>query len=297
MRLREIAEIVNDAITVIDDISIVTNSSSGVIQILDLTTLRSILNEIEETGILTEIVEALKSNPVYTNTADKMTITADDRNFLSRNISLLKSGLQNIAKSINDKIPPANQEDFISIKLPEVHDFDDLAKAFDLLKKAISIPISSNEIGGKVNIKNFDNGSLWVDITVGSTIAVSLIGSIAWAGAVIYKKINEARISEQFISTLNINNEHLENIKRAASAQIDTLIDLEAAAIANQYYSSDDVENLKRLSLSIGSMSKLISKGAEIHPSLLAPEKAANLFPPYNNLGIVESMVKQIDKE
>ncbi|MEB0260207.1 MULTISPECIES: hypothetical protein [unclassified Mucilaginibacter] len=73
------------------------------------------------------------------------------------------------------------------------------------------------------------------------------------------------------------------------------MIQTEAEAIAKEF--DNDKERIERYKLSIDNMSKLIGKGTEIHPSLLAPENVSNLFPAYKNLNLIESKTKKISNE
>lgn len=42
-------------------------------------------------------------------------------------------------------------------------------------------------------------------------------------------------------------------------------------------------------------MAELIGKGTEIHPSLMAPENVANLFPEISKLPLIESRIKKLN--
>jgi hypothetical protein len=48
------------------------------------------------------------------------------------------------------------------------------------------------------------------------------------------------------------------------------------------------------LKLSINTMTELIDKGFEIHPSLTAPETVANLFPDFKSINLPNLETKQI---
>jgi isocitrate dehydrogenase len=124
---------------------------------------------------------------------------------------------------------------------------------------------------------------------------VTLVGSIAWAGAVIYKKYLEAYAFRQYVKGLEIQAEHLQVIADAAKKKINLDIEAEAKLIQNEYFAGGDSEQLNRLKLSIKESSKLIKKGVEIKPALTAPEKISNLFPKYKPLELLESKIKKIE--
>ena len=64
----------------------------------------------------------------------------------------------------------------------------------------------------------------------------------------------------------------LATIKEAAEREIEMAIELEAKAIQEEFFDSQDNEQLQRLKFSIKESADLIRKGVEIQPALTAPE-------------------------
>ena len=91
------------------------------------------------------------------------------------------------------------RENTISIKLPAIKDLDDLAKASSVFNTILSQTIVNTEIKGVIEIDNVENGSIWLEIFVGSSAAITLIAGLAWSAAVVYKKIQEGRIFEEYV--------------------------------------------------------------------------------------------------
>ncbi|WP_238582276.1 hypothetical protein, partial [Cellvibrio sp. OA-2007] len=51
-----------------------------------------------------------------------------------------------------------------------------------------------------------------------------------------------------------------------------------------------------RVESSIKTLAKLIQQGAEVHPSLMAPESVKNLFPDYKKIDSITSQIKRLEK-
>lgn len=68
--------------------------------------------------------------------------------------------------------------------------------------------IFNDEIRGESKIVSVENGSIWFNVLVGPA-AVGVIASLAWSGAVIYRKILEGRLLEQQVHGLKVKNDSL----------------------------------------------------------------------------------------
>lgn len=132
-----------------------------------------------------------------------------------------------------------------------------------------------------------------------STIAVSLLGSLMWAGAVVYKKMQEGKVMEQYAREKKLQNDHKENLVNAHKLLTEMTIEVEAEILYKNYYDSAefDHEQFERLKLALKILSEEIAKGAEINPALTAPEQVTNLFPDMKNLPMIESKIKKIENK
>ena len=75
---------------------------------------------------------------------------------------------------------------------------------------------------------------------------------------------------------------------------LDNLIEIEALSINDKYFDKDDPERIERIKLPIKMLGEEMNKGAEVHPSLSAPESTSKIFPDMKNLSILLSRVKEI---
>ena len=273
----------------------VAPGSANQIKITNLNSLRLVINNFHELGILEEYVSVLKSSPIFTTGNNEMNILNSEGQPIIRNLTTLKALSEHLLNTLTRTLPEENQNS-INIKLPEVKDFDELSTVSREIHIALSQVLFNDDIKGETKIVSVENGSIWFNVFVGPT-ALSVVASLAWAAAVIYKKIQEGKLLAQQVRSLSVKNESLEDILKAQKAETELMINAEAAHINNEYFKNDMPENLERIKNSIKIFSELIDKGAEIHPALIAPENVSNLFPDTKNLLGLESKIKRIGNE
>jgi hypothetical protein len=293
MRLREIQKIISDNVgqIVINAMGVANNQyqMSNII-----VAKQSILNLIPLNLFENEIT-SLKQTNFFSYAAETVQTTQQEYQIIQNNISNIRKKAEQLLSSLNESLKSGQlEENSVSIKISNQLTLDGLSDILEKLKKVISLPLSEYEQGGEAKITNFDNGTFWIDVLLPTSGCVTLIGSIAWAGAVIYKKYQEAFAFKEYADTLKIQKEHLDELKKAAQKKIDLDVEAEAKLIQNEFYKSEDLEQLARLKLSIKEYSELILKGIEIQPSIAASEQVSNLFPNYKALGLIDSKVKQI---
>jgi len=270
------------------------NNTVSVARFANLINFRIGINLLEETALLTDAILDIKQSGIFSTTQDELVLNLPE----GRKLRVPMLNLIKLVNALNQtflELSGKTRENSVSIKLPNVNDFDDLAKTSNTFQTILTQSIINNEIKGQIKIDSVENGSIWLDIYLGSAPALALVGGLAWSAAVVFKKIQEGRIIEQHVKSLNIKNESLKEIKDAQKKAIDLMIDAEA----NQLYSenfktADNHEQIERLKHSIKLLSEQIDKGAEIHPALNAPENVTNLFPDMKHLELVESRIKKL---
>lgn len=193
---------------------------------------------------------------------------------------------------------PKSDEHTISIKLPTPSSFDDLSKVYKSLDTAISQVIFHDEVvGSKIEIKNFDNGSFWTDISLGCMTAVHVVGSVVWASGFINNQKIKLKLHEQEIERIQISNDHLKIVKDANEKLIKQYIEMEAKAIQDKHFTSNDSEHLERIKNSIKEFSTLIEKGTEVHPALEVAKEIKTEYPDFKKLSFIQSKIPQIENQ
>ena len=271
------------------------NGNSNISYFSGLNDFRLAINKLEETELLKPEINAIRTSAIFTTNNDTTALNLSE----GRNLKIQIDNLINLVKSLNktfEKLGGENIENSISIKLPEVKDFDDLSKFSSEFHKIFSQSIINDQINGQVRIDSVENGSIWLDIYLGSTAAVTLIGSLTWSAAVIYKKFKEGQLIEQHVKSLKIKNDSLKEIQEKQKEVLDLMIESEAKSLYAENFEGDNNEQIERLKLSVKMLSGLIEKGAEIHPALNQPEKVSNLFPDMKKLNSIETRIKKLNE-
>lgn len=296
MRLREIQLILSENLPHIDfSSSQLPNYNPPQFEMDDVIVNNEAIQNIYQTGLFNSIIERLRVTSFYNSANDTIRLNQQENSTISSLINEIKNTGGLLLQSLNSTLHSDNLDDTnISVKIKTINSIDDLIEICGKLKKVIDLPLAEYEEGGQVKVVNFDSGSFWFDFLLPTSASVTLIGSIAWAGAVIFKKYQEAFAFKQYVDGLKIQKEHLEVLTNAAKSKIDLDIEAEAKLIQNEFFKDGDNDQLGRLKLSIREYSELIQKGVEIHPSLAAPEKVENLFPNYSNLNLIESKQKYL---
>ncbi|MFC5044693.1 hypothetical protein ACFSTE_22440 [Aquimarina hainanensis] len=271
------------------------NGNNGMSYFDKLVGFRKAINKLEKTGLLIDEINELRSSAIFTTNKDRISLNINEARPLKAKLENLINLVGSLSKSFKE-ITGETNENSISIKLPEVTDFEDLSKFSSDFHKILSQAIVNDEINGQVRIDSVENGSIWLDVYLGSIAAVTLIGSLTWSAAVIFKKFKEGQLIEQHVKSLEIKNDSLKEIQEKQKRALDLMIEAEARELYNESFEGDDNEQIERLKLSVKMLSNLIEKGAEIHPALNQPEQVSNLFPDMKKLNSLESRIKKLEE-
>lgn len=261
-------------------------------KISGLNKVRIVVDRISKLGLFNSLTNSLKNSAIYTTANDQMTIQRTEGNEVNNNLSTLKTLATNFLGVLQQTVP-SEDVNSVNIKLPPISDFDELSKVSREIHLGLTQVIYSNDIGGETKIVSVENGSIWFNVFVGAS-AITVIASLAWAAAVIHKKVQEGKLLSEQVRGLKVKNESLEDILKAQKAETDLMIQAEAEHIQSEHFKTNTPENIERIKKSISIFADLIGKGAEIQPALVAPENVSNLFPDPTNLIGLESKIKKL---
>jgi len=268
------------------------NQNGQTMKLSGLNNIRAVLNDIESLKLFDNIIVSLKSSAILTSSNDQMNIQNGEAQNINAQLTTLKTLVQNFLDVLLKTVPEENP-DSINIKLPEIKDFDELSKVSRDIHIGLTQVIINDEINGETKIVSVENGSIWLNVIVG-TAAVTVVASLVWAAAVIYKKIQEGKLLEQQVRGLKVKNDSLEDILKAQKAETELMIQAEAEHLSSEHFKENAPENIERIKNSITTFADLIGRGAEVHPALVAPENVSNLFPDPTKLIGVESKIKKL---
>lgn len=293
-QLRFLLEEVTTDLQIVSTKSTDTLTGYSTLKISKLKQLRKGIYKLEKANLFESETQKIKESILFTTSNDSVTITGNEGEELFNEIVIIGYIVKSTAEILksNQKEEDNNS---ISIKFPDLQDFEDLSYFSTEINKILKQSIVNDEINGSVKINNVENGSIWFDVYLGSTAAVSLVGGLTWAAAVIFKKIQEGRIIQQHVESLGIKNESLKEIKEKQKEALELLIEGETKNLYNENFKKENNEQFQRLKYCVKMLSELIEKGAEIHPALNQPENVKNLYPKNNELEKIESKIRKIE--
>lgn len=239
----------------------------------------------------------------YSSNLEKTFFSNDITDYTRNNI---KEGCNNVITIINlsnmylrnfEELYPELDEYSISVKLPDNNDIGEMGKTYSELDKILNQVLSYPEITSNVKISNFDNGSYWLDITLGSLAAVKIVSYLTHAAAYIYKKRIEIKLNETDYDKAKLEKNHMEIIVNANEKLLNMYIEKEARNLIDNNYSEskEDKELMMRVMTSVERLSALIEKGAEIRPALEVSDEIKDEFPDLRYLENLISKVKEIE--
>lgn len=293
MRLKEIERVLSN----IDFKSVTLSIESSHLKTRDLKNInnfKAFLEIIEQLSIYDDEINKIKQSELYQTSHDYIKTDRSSALELYRIAKYLTDSSSSLLLVFKKLLPSSSQES-ISVKLPEPSNFEDLVKTMSIFQQSISQAIVHKEIEGSVNINNWEHGSFWLELILGTQAAVALVSTIAWSAAVISKRYNENKILEQAIRAMEIKNDSLEDILNSQKEMTRQLVKNETDLVLQKHFTDKDPEHFKRVEATIKTFAKLIQEGAEVHPSLLAPEDVKNLFPNYKKIDSITSQIKQIE--
>lgn len=198
-----------------------------------------------------------------------------------------------VALDMLSDVLPEQDEFSASIKLPNYTTLAELAEFFSKIDKIFNQTFTHENIETIPKLQNFDSGSFWVEIVVGTT-ALTFLVSMTWAAAVVRKKLLEGDLLEQQVRSYELKNDAMEALKDGFKKSLDTVVEVETRNLLNNSNIDYDNEYLERAKYSVKALGELLYQGAEIHTAIDAPEAVQNLLPDYSKLDLISSTVKQL---
>jgi len=233
--------------------------------------------------------EIFLQSAIYSTTRDQFLLRREEwdlfRGTTTTLIGLLR-GVYVYASGISSDEPSS-----IYVKIDPQGSTEYFCEILTNIDKALTLVLLHEDIKGSVKISGCDRGSIWIELLVGGPIAVSTVGALAWAAAVVHKKAKDNALHEDYVRTMiGLKQESLIDLIDTQKRMLDMLIDTEAKAIySNTSSGKNDHEQVARIRTSIKMLADEISRGTEICPSIKAGEDVKNLFPDYKKLDSITS--------
>lgn len=257
---------------------------------------------VEQKNILSKILEIPSFKKKYGEEFQKYLLGTSIKTFeFTNEYYVIQKKLISISESckfylenFNEMYPESN-ETFISIKLPDTTDLKKLGEYYIKIDKALNQVINIENINGELKFSNVDVGSTWIDISVGTVVATSIIGAIIYAACFIRNENLKYNLMLEEYKKAQVQTKFLEDLAEANEKLINTYVDKEVKNIINEYdLDKKDNELPNRIKNTIKEFSGMINEGLEVHPAIEAAQSIKTEYPDFKNLEAITSKVKEI---
>ncbi|MGE1061236.1 hypothetical protein NXG27_01105 [Megasphaera paucivorans] len=271
MRLSEIQKIIEenkDLLSIsIDPIP----RDSNLCMVKNVTNVLIALHKLERIPSLKEHINIITSIPEIStiHTSNQTVVANANCNKFNNELATLKIEC-NAILSLANNILPTMDKDMICIKLPEESDLKTLSDIADNFSKLFTAVLTVPEIEGNIKFVGVEAGCSWLYIKMTGKI-IAIINIII---------NNIYNVFNKYITTkkANLDLQSLEkDIKIKTSANIDieqvlhALCEKAIKEINNNELKKLDEGELGKFTRTMENLVKILEKGMEIHPSLMAP--------------------------
>lgn len=261
---------------------------------IDVPRFKQALSLVKQTGLFVELINQIEAGELYGSGSAQIMVSTSEGKIVEDQIIKLRT----LAREFSDNLTSVvgeTIENAINIKVPNINDFDDLAEISSTLQTILSQVIINDEINGEIQIRSVENGSIWIEVGLGTVKAVSIIGSLTLGAALAYKRIQEGRLMAAKAEKMNMENDRYKKLREHEDAHIELLMEIEAKAVECEFFNIHENDRYNRIKHSLKLLTDLMTdKGVEIHPALNAPEEVKAIFPNLKNLATLERQVKKI---
>src|SRR5712692_4414260 len=177
MRMREIAEVLEKSLPKLQVMTAPISGSPN-FTISRYAEAISAVRAVHETGVLQEETGAiLEIKEVVSHTETEIVVGNNTFNRFNSALGQLRSKGALLLETLKATMLPEKPEQ-VSVKLPEETDLEDLASSLSQLHKALTQLVVNPYMKGSVHLIAFDRGSNWVEIYLGTLLAVQVLASV-----------------------------------------------------------------------------------------------------------------------
>lgn len=297
MRLTEINYKINQLS--LNDVSLSLKSTSSD-TLVNLIKFKELIQKIEEYKLdfYNEEINILKKSSIYSTIQNELTIYEYKEKTKIYNISKYIVDSLNSLKLVFSNILPAPSENELSIKLPTTNNLENLLKDMSKIERQLSIIVNDKEVNTFITLSKWEYGSYWLDIAIGTSFAISLIGSISWSAAYISSLIKKDKEHSLYLQKIETDAQMLQAIKEKQLLYLDKLYENEVLNIQENYFDNkENNERNKKIKDTIKLFADIIQRGGEFQPSLISPKEIKDSYPDFKNIEHIPSKVLQIPEK
>lgn len=291
MRLRDIVNVIDENIDGLDHRLAKIATDSNQLRLDNVFNIRNSVERISGTGAFDSEIGQIKEfeTLLFSNT-DSIILPKPEANELSNTIIRLVNRM-GVFNSVAKQILPEQNENSLSIRLPDTPRLAELSDIFSKLDKIFNQLLVNEKIQGEATLQNFDTGSEWIEILFNSVKAVFIISTLAYT--VILVKREEIKNQEllEVVRNRRITNDLIERLSQEILAQSNKLINAKMSEFIQEVgIDKKDNEYLERYKHCVSILTELIDKGLKFFPSTKSPNDIKSVLPDFSKDDIKEML-------
>ena len=291
MRLRDIGNVIDENIKLLQHRLLKISSDPNQLRLDNVFNIRESVERISGTGVFdSEIIPIKKFETLFLSSTDSIVLLKSEATELSNHIIRL-SNRMNVFNSVAKQVLPEQNENSLSIRLPDTRSLAELSDIFSKLDKIFNQLLVHKKIKGGVALQNFDTGSEWIEILFNSIKAVFIISTLAYM--VILVKREEIKNQEllEVVRNRKITNDLIERLSEEMLAQSSKLIDDKMSEFIQEAgIDKKDNEYFERYKNCVSILTELIDKGLKFFPSTKSPNDIKSILPDFSKDDIKEML-------
>jgi len=256
------------------------------------------IRTIRNTGMFTKEIDAILENDVLVrHVEDGIIVTGDTISNVTGPLRQLQSRGRVLLETLDANLDE-EPEAAIAVRLPAVADLDTVADALKEIQAALQQLILNDYIKGDIRLIAFDRGSNWLELFLGSLMAVRVVGMIVRMIMDVRLKDVDVATRWENLRTMKIGNDALKSIQEALASELDEFKRERSEAIAQVAgIPASDNEMRARIKFATAAISDLVSRGAAFLPSGATSEEVRDEFPQLATLNSVMANLPGSKKE
>lgn len=291
MRLRDIQRVLSNTV---DELHIVTKDirDANNIEIHDSRRALEAIEALEDTGIFKQEITALLSHSaIVNNVAERIVVPLPIYQGFHDILARLQQKGTILREVLNEFIGEQDPHS-VGVKLPPRLDLEQTAEIIRDLDKLLQRALVNPDTNGTIALQGFDRGSEWLEIGLGSVAALTFFSQMIQFYFRTKEKAVEIEGKREFVRTIRLKNDTLEDVNKALSEELETYREQEL----NKLLGKNNEQN-ERIKLSLDLLKVLMDKGLQIRPSLTAPEETQLSFSPPEQIEQVRQISSQEEGE
>jgi hypothetical protein len=270
------------------------------IQLSNFKAFQYVVNQLAMIPPLAHFARAVQTLEAFQTDADEFQTDVTSASQLRHQAAALFNAVDTLQKILAELVPQVPPETLI-ITLPSQKDLTFTTNLLEQFQKCLAPLVFEPGIDGKLEVINWQSGSLLVFIFVASMTAVGIVARTLKGAAIAYQEIQKGRAAAVHVDLLKehvresqIKNDLANVLAEAERERIKAVIDRESKAVELDIFNNSHNERLQRIKHSVRTLAELFEQGATVSPALNMPQEEQDKFPDVDHLLTAAPPIKQL---